>query len=267
MKIDFKDLIFTGRGSTALWSILKSLNRPNASILLPVNICEIVYPIIKKAGMIPVFYDVNEFDGNARLSDIQNAFTGDESVLLAVHNFGIPLQIDTISAWAAEKGLFLIEDVCNSIGGTFDNKPLGSWGDAAIFSFGYAKIIEHGYGGAAFVKDINLMEKVREATDSLETYSDRHKEMDSKFQSQLREIRTKKEPPKPFTYISLYENYSNFLLYKIDSASVNDIKNRLQSLDLNLEERAKKGFPVSRTDPIRQSPAYRSPKRANLLAV
>ncbi|KAB2878373.1 DegT/DnrJ/EryC1/StrS aminotransferase family protein [bacterium] len=240
MKIDIADFIFTGRGSTALWSILKSLNRPDAKVLLPVNICEIVYPIVKKADMVPVLYDVNEFDGIAKLENIKDAFTGNESVLLAVHNFGLPLDIDKISAWAVKNNLFMVEDVCNSLGGKFYDKPLGSWGDASIFSFGYAKIIEHGFGGAAFVKDKNLKKKVEHLTDSLETYSEIHRSKDSEFQKQLRDIRLNKEHPAPSTYVPLYENYSDFLLYKIDAQAKKEIVARMQTLEQNVELRAKK---------------------------
>ncbi|MBL7996094.1 DegT/DnrJ/EryC1/StrS aminotransferase family protein [bacterium] len=232
--------VFTGRGSTALWSILKSLNRPNAKVLLPVNICEIVYPIVKKAGMIPKFYDVNEFDGNAKLENIQDAFTGDESVLLAVHNFGLPIDIDKISAWVVENNLFMIEDVCNSLGGKFNDKPLGLWGDAAIFSFGYAKVIEHGFGGAAFVKDKNLRKEVEHLTNSLETYSDVHRLKDSEFQKQLRDIRLNEEHQAPSTYLPLYKNYSDFLLYKIDAQAKKEILACMQTLEQNVELRAKK---------------------------
>ena len=67
MKIDVTDLIFTGRGSSALWAVLKSLDTTNAKVLLPVNICEIIYPIVIKAGFEPIFYDVDGVTGNARL--------------------------------------------------------------------------------------------------------------------------------------------------------------------------------------------------------
>lgn len=240
MKIDFDEFIYTGRGSTALFSILKSLDINKKRILLPVNICEIIYPIVVKAGFTPVFYDVNENTGIGNLSNIQDAFSGKESVLLAVHNFGIPLDIEDISDWAKENNIFLIEDVCNSLGASFKNKLLGTWGDAAIFSFGYVKIIEHGVGGAVSVKDIILKNKVQSIINSFENYSSIHKEKNTYFQKKITEVRQQNKKNKIQTYSSLYEEYSNYLLYNIDKSDVKGIINQFNYLAENLAQRNRK---------------------------
>src|ERR1035437_7106731 len=204
MKIDFEEFVYTGRGSTGLWAILKNLNKENSKILVPVNICEIVIPIIYKAGMIPIFYDVNETDGNGILSTIKDCYTGDETVLLAVHNFGIPLEIEAISNWAKANNIFFIEDVCNAIGATYKNIFLGWWGDASIFSFGYAKIIEYGVGGALIIKDDYLKKEVLKTLATLEEYSDLHKNKDIEFQTKIRECRLNPDLQAPSVYIPLY---------------------------------------------------------------
>ena len=45
-------------------------------------------------------------------------------------------------------GLLLVEDACQAIGGTFEGKPLGSYGDLGCFSFDFVKTITCGEGGA-----------------------------------------------------------------------------------------------------------------------
>jgi dTDP-4-amino-4,6-dideoxygalactose transaminase len=242
MRIDFADLLFTGRGSSALWAILKSLNKSNAKVLLPVNICEIIYPIVIKAGYEPIFYDVDCISGNAGLDNIQDAFTGNETVLIAVHNFGAPLEIDKISKWAKEKNIFLIEDVCNAIGATYKEKPLGTFGDAAVFSFGYAKIVEYGVGGATLIKDADLKLTVKDNIFSLEEYSDYHKNKDAEYQRGLREIRQQEHAQLPSVYLPLYKEYSDYLLYKINLKTEDEIKQLLKNLDRNIEERAQKAL-------------------------
>lgn len=242
MKIDVDEFLFTGRGSSALWSILKSLDRPHGKVLLPVNICEIIYPVVISAGYEPVFYDVNCRNGNATLDDIKDAYKGDEKVLVAVHNFGAPLEIDEISKWATERNVVLIEDVCNAIGANYKEKPLGTFGDASFFSFGYAKIIEYGVGGAALVNDGNLKSKVREAVSSLEEYSEYHKNIDAEYQLRLREIRKHRYDELPSVYFPLYKEYSNYLLYKIGHKMEHEIKQLIRGLDRNIKERARKAF-------------------------
>jgi len=242
MQNDFKNLIYTGRGSSALYAILKSLDFTKKNILLPVNICEIVYPIVIKAGFTPIFYDVNETDGNGRLETIQAKYSGNETVLLAAHNFGAPMKIDVISNWAKANNIFLIEDVCNSIGACYQNKLLGTWGDAAIFSFGYVKIIEYGIGGAALIKEKKLTKKVEALVDSFANYAPIHKEKNDYFQSKIREVRQQNPTDKVKIYSDLYKEYSNYLLYKIEKTDKENIANELNSLEENLKERNKKAL-------------------------
>lgn len=229
--IDLAEMIYTGRGSSALNAILNSITVTKRKILLPVNICEIVIPVIQLAGFSPVFYDVHSDTGNSGLENIKTSYTGEEAVLLAVHNFGVPLEIDLISEWAKEKDIFLIEDVCNALGATCKNVPVGNWGDAAIYSFGYSKIVELGFGGGLRVRDSGLRQKVKELISSFALYSDLHKHADHEFQSKLRILRKDPENQKPEIYRPLYEDYAKFLIYRLDKQSVNLIKDALADLD------------------------------------
>jgi dTDP-4-amino-4,6-dideoxygalactose transaminase len=237
IKINYSDLVFSGRGLSALWAILVGLNKKKGRVLLPINICEIVYPIICKSGMVPVFYDVDKFTGNASLETIEAAYTGHEDVLLAVHNFGAPLEIDRITHWAAEHHIFLIEDVCNSLGASFSGKPLGTWGDAAIFSFGYAKIIEYGMGGAALIKDVHLRSKVESIIKSLTPFSKLHENKNIEFQEQLRRLRAGDILPSPSLYVPLYDSYCDYLLYRIGENQQKDILHLLCELESNVASR------------------------------
>jgi len=242
MTIPIQDFVFTGRGSTGLWAILKSLNLPNSKILIPVNICEIIIPVIYKAGMIPVYYDVDEVTGIANYNHIIDAYQGDELALLAVHNFGIPLDIEEISAWTKERNIFLIEDVCNAIGATYKKIPLGLWGDAAIYSFGYAKIVEYGVGGAILIRDRYFEKEVLKTLDTLEYYSTLHKNKNIEFQARLRDYRKDSRLQTPSVYCPLYSEYANFLLYNIPAKTSAEIKKEIKRLDKNLHNRAKKAF-------------------------
>jgi dTDP-4-amino-4,6-dideoxygalactose transaminase len=236
------DLIFSGRGSSALYAILNSLGNMGRKILLPVNICEIVIPVIQLAGFSPVFYDVNPDTGNSGLKNIKSRYTGEEAVLLAVHNFGVPLKIDLISEWAKENDIFLIEDVCNALGAVYKNVPVGNWGDAAIYSFGYSKIIELGFGGGLTVRESGLRQKVKELISSFDLYSELHKEADQEFQSKLRILRKDPGNQMPEIYRPLYEDYAKFLIYRLDEQSVNLIKDALVDLDNILLSRYQKAM-------------------------
>ena len=240
MQYNYDQFIFTGRGTTALWLILKNLPYKNRKILLPVNICEILIPIIYRANFKPCFYDVNQDTGNASIDNINDKYTGNESVLLAVHNFGIPLKIDKISKWCMERNIFLIEDVCNSLGGYYIDNLLGNWGDAAIFSFGFNKIIENGIGGALIIKNNEFKAIIEKELSILKCYSSLHREKDNFFQNKLRNLRTQNNKQNPSAYIPLYKAYSPFLLYNIDNKTKSDILTLAKNLQTNLETRKRK---------------------------
>lgn len=240
--IDFDEIIYTGRGSSALYGLLRSIPEKNSKVLLPVNICEIVIPVIQLAGFSPVFYDVNPDTGNSILENIKARYTGEEAVLLAVHNFGVPLEIELISEWAKEKDIFLIEDVCNALGATCKNVPVGNWGDAAIYSFGYSKIVDLGFGGGLTVRESGLRQKVKELISSFDLYSDLHRDANHEFQSKLRILRNDPENQKPEIYCPLYEDYAKFLIYRMDKQSVNVIKAAIADLDTILLSRYQKAM-------------------------
>jgi dTDP-4-amino-4,6-dideoxygalactose transaminase len=253
-------LIFSGRGSAALYAILTSLETKERKILLPVNICEILLPIIELAGFSPVFYDVNPDTGNSGLENIRDKYSGDEAVLLAVHNFGLPLEIDLIADWAKENDIFLIEDVCNALGATFRNVPLGNWGDAAIYSFGYSKIVELGFGGGLTLRDSGLRQRVKELISSFDLYSELHKEADQSFQSKLRILRKDPDNQKPDVYRSLYGDYAKFLIYRLDQQHISLIREAIADLDniiLSRYEKAmmyKNGISSSKISHIKEVP-------------
>jgi dTDP-4-amino-4,6-dideoxygalactose transaminase len=229
--IDLAEMLYTGRGSSALYAILNSISVTKRKLLLPINICEIVIPVIQFSGFSPVFYDVNPDTGNSSLDNIKASYTGEEAILLAVHNFGVPLEIDLISEWAKEKEIFLIEDVCNALGSTWKNHPLGNWGDAAIYSFGYSKILDLGFGGGLTVREFGLRQKVKELISSFDLFSDLYKDADHEFQSKLRILRKDPRNQLPEIYRPLYEDYTKFLIYRLDEQSVNLIKDALADLD------------------------------------
>lgn len=240
--IDLASMIYTGRGSSALYAILNTITVRKKKVLLPVNICEIVIPIIQLAGFSPVFYDVDPDTGNSGLENIKAKYTGEEAVLLAVHNFGLPLEIDLISEWAKENDIFLIEDVCNALGATYCNVPVGNWGDAAIYSFGYSKIVELGFGGGLTVRDSALRQQVMELISTFELYSAHHKRADHDFQSKLRTLRKDPGNQKPEIYGPLYEDYAKFLIYRLDNQRVTLIKNALVNLEHILLSRHQKAM-------------------------
>ena len=68
------------------------------------------------------------------------------------HTLGNPFNLKLVEKLAADHGLWVIEDACDALGGTYEGKNLGSFGDLSTFSFYPAHHITTGEGGAVLVK-------------------------------------------------------------------------------------------------------------------
>ena len=78
---------------------------------------------------------------------------------MVVHALGNPADMDAIMALARRRGIKVLEDSAQSLGGSYKGKPLGSIGDIGIYSFQMSKTISSGEGGAVVTNDPLLFER------------------------------------------------------------------------------------------------------------
>ncbi len=104
------------------------------------------------AGAVPVFADVDE---TMCLSPeaLQSVLSPSTKAVIAVHRCGAMARIDEIRSICDQNGLVLLEDACQSIGGSYQGQALGSFGKAGCFSFDPVKTITCGEGGAIVTSD------------------------------------------------------------------------------------------------------------------
>lgn len=119
-------------------------------VVLPAYTCLRVVTAVRAAGWTPVFVDVDPgtlaMDTGAVAREL--ALGGKPQVVLATHLHGIPVDLAEIRALAGGAGARLVEDCAMAQGAQGSDGPVGSTGDAAIFSFGLGKCLSFGTGGA-----------------------------------------------------------------------------------------------------------------------
>lgn len=98
-------------------------------------------------GATPVFADVDLNSGNITAESISRAITPRTKAVIPVHLAGWPADMPAIMQVARQHGLLVIEDCAQAHGATIDGCPVGSFGDAAAFSFCQDKIISTGGEG------------------------------------------------------------------------------------------------------------------------
>jgi dTDP-4-amino-4,6-dideoxygalactose transaminase len=117
---------------------------------------------ISATGARPVFIDVDERTYNMNPALIEAAITPRTKAIMPVHLYGQPADIDEIARIARKHNLLLIEDACQAHGAQFQGKRVGSFGDAAAFSFYPGKNLgAYGDGGMIVTNDARVADKLR----------------------------------------------------------------------------------------------------------
>ena len=112
-----------------------------------------VTPILQN-GLVPVYVDVDPETYVAIDEQIEAAVSSKTKAIMMAHTLGNPFNLDFVQDLAKKHGLWLIEDSCDGLGGTYRNQTLGSFGDLSTFSFYPAHHITTGEGGAVLVKKV-----------------------------------------------------------------------------------------------------------------
>src|SRR5207245_1207977 len=89
------------------------------------------------------------------------------SAVVPTHLYGLPCDMDQILAIARRHQLAVIEDCAHALGATYRGQPVGTFGDAALFSFQTLKPLNAFGGGLALVRDPAVAKRVREQVDTL----------------------------------------------------------------------------------------------------
>lgn len=159
-------------GRTALYVALKALNlKPETQVLVPAYTCPIVFEVVLRLGLKPVFVDVDLETFNVDPDLILDAVTSKTKALIVVHLFGRPCEMDEIMEIANGQGLYVIEDAAQALGSEYRSEKIGVFGDLAIFSFGPGKSMTAGEGGALVVNNEGLIESIAEAQAKLDDSS------------------------------------------------------------------------------------------------
>ena len=101
----------------------------------------------------PVFVDIDPVSWNLAPENVAAAVTAHTRAILPVHVFGLPCDMPALMELAERHGLAVIEDACEAIGATCQDRPVGAWGRCGVFAFYPNKQITTGEGGIIVTDD------------------------------------------------------------------------------------------------------------------
>lgn len=169
-KLDAKpSQIFTyWKGRVGLYAILKSLNiKEGDEVIIPAFTCVVVPNAIIYLKAKPVYVDINAQTYNTTLSQVEHAVTTNTKAILIQNTFGLSSEVEEIARFAKQKNIITIEDCTHGFGGTYNQKPNGTFADFSFFSSQWNKPFSTGIGGFIYVKNEQYIQSIKTVNEQL----------------------------------------------------------------------------------------------------
>jgi len=135
-------------GTSALFANFLAYDIEGGEVIVPSYTFAATANSVVAAGGIPVFADIEERSLALDPRDVERKITDNTKAIMPIHFAGdICGEIKILREIADHHGIPLIEDAAHSIGAKLWNEPVGSFGDSAMFSFCFNKVLTTGEGG------------------------------------------------------------------------------------------------------------------------
>ena len=122
-------------------------------VIMPVFTIISCAQAIVRAGGKPVFVDSDADTWNMNAYQIEEKITSRTKAIMAVHIYGMCVDMEPVLELADKYKLKVIEDAAQAHGQTYRGRPCGSFGDVSIFSFYSNKLVTTGEGGMVVTDD------------------------------------------------------------------------------------------------------------------
>lgn len=138
----------TSSAAGALELAAKLLCKPGDEVICPAHTyCASAYPFAKHGAKL-IWADINPDTWVVDLNCIKKVATDKTRVLIVVHLYGLPANMQEIMAFARDRNIWVIEDCAQAIGASVNGKKVGGFGDLSVFSFhSHKNISTLGEGG------------------------------------------------------------------------------------------------------------------------
>src|SRR5581483_5196435 len=155
--------ISLGTGTDALEMALRALDiGPDDEVITQPNSFIATAEAISAVGATPVFVDADPHTAGLDASLLEAAITSRTKAIIPVHLYGRPADMDAIMPVARARNIAVIEDACQAHGARLGDRPIGSLGTMACFSFYFSKNLgAYGEGGAVTTNDAALAERIK----------------------------------------------------------------------------------------------------------
>ena len=166
---EFSEALVAGRPTAAVNSGTSGLHLgllaagigPGDEVIVPSFTFAATANAVVLAGAVPVFADIEPDSFALDPESVARAITPNTAAIMPVHLYGHPADMDRLSALAAEHSLALFEDAAQAHAASLDGRPVGTFGDWAMFSLYPTKNMTSGEGGMVVSASPATDERIR----------------------------------------------------------------------------------------------------------
>lgn len=156
------------KGRVGLYAILKAFNiEEGDEVILPAFTCVVVPNAVFYHNAVPIYADINPKSLNTSLELIKEKITKKTKVIIVQNTFGLTSEVKRIAEFARENNLLTIEDCTHGFGGSYNDKPNGSYCDAAFYSTQWNKPFSTGIGGFAVMNNSSFIDDFKKVNSEL----------------------------------------------------------------------------------------------------
>ena len=157
-----KEAVAVSNGTAALHAAMYAIGiGPGDEVLVPTMTFAASANCVVYQGGTPVFVDVEPDTLLIDPTQAEARITPRTKAIIAVDYAGQPCNYDALRAIADRHGLRLVADACHALGGSYNDRPVGSLADISTFSLHPVKPITTGEGGMVTTDDPNLARRMR----------------------------------------------------------------------------------------------------------
>lgn len=149
----------TSSGTAALHLTLLAMGIGSRDdVVIPSYVCTALLHAVRYVGATPVLAEIDPVRNNIDPEDVRKRLTARTRAVIVPHLFGLAADLERLLAL----GVPIIEDCAQAVGSTYLQKRLGTFGQAAIFSFYATKVMTTGEGGMVLSDSKDLINRVKD---------------------------------------------------------------------------------------------------------
>ena len=238
-----------GNATAGLYLAIISLGLRGKKVAIPNSVCPNVPLAILLSGNTPLYLDVSKKDLGIDINELKSKSNSVDAVI-AVHAYGSVCNINEIASFCNSRRIPLIEDIAVAQGAKMEGRPVGSFSDIAVVSFGSGKIIDVGHGGAVLTDNPWLLEELIAHEAAFSDWQPSDKDAISAFGQYHTKLYNEHYGPNINSFSASFKKRAlelrKHILHKFDYAYEQMIEEPLERLDSIVDSRRRKAETLER---------------------